>query len=102
VELEIRIGDIDSDEALRAYLRRHIRFALGRFSRSIRRVTVRVTEGRVAGGRVEMECRIAVRLISEGRVDLIERAPTLQAALDGGIERLRRTMMRRIGGDRSP
>jgi len=45
LELEIRMVDIDHVNALCAYLRRRVRFVLGRFSRSVGRVTVRVANG---------------------------------------------------------
>ena len=101
MELEIRIRDIDSHGALRAYVRRRIGFALGRFSLSIRHVTVRVTEGKAARGRVDTECRIAVRLIHSAPIVLVERGPDLHAAIDRGVERLQRTMARRISDERS-
>lgn len=100
MELEIRIRDIDSDGALRAYVRRRVGFAVGRFSLSIRRATVRVTEGKAVHGRADTECRIAVRLIRAAPIVLIERGPDLHAAIDRCVERLQRTMARRISGDR--
>jgi putative sigma-54 modulation protein len=101
VELEIRIASIDSQSALETYVRRRIRFALGRFSASIRRVTARVTEVDAVRGGVDADCRIALRLFRAGRIVLIERAPDLHAAIDRGIERLQRTVARRMYGDRS-
>lgn len=101
MELEIRIGNIDSHIALQAYVRRRMGFALGRFSASIRRVTVRVTEVDAVRGDVDTECRIALRFFRAGRIVLIERAPDLHAAIDRGIERLQRTVARRMDGDRS-
>jgi ribosome-associated translation inhibitor RaiA len=101
VELEIRISSIDSHGALQAYVRRRVGFALGRFSPSIRRVAVRVTEVSAVHGGVDTECRIAVRLFRMGRIALIERAADLHAAIDRGIERLQRTVARRMGCDRS-
>lgn len=101
MELEIRIGNIDFHSALQAYVRRRIGFALGRFSASIRRVTVRVAEVDSVRGGVDTECRIALRLFRAGSIGVIERAPDLYAAIDRGIERLQRTVARRMGGDRS-
>jgi ribosome-associated translation inhibitor RaiA len=96
MELEIRIRDIDSDAALRTYLRRRIGFALGRFSPSIRRVSVRVREVKASRGGVCRECRIAVGLGRRGRIVLIERAPDLHAAIDRGVDRLGRAIARRM------
>ena len=101
MELEIRISNVDSHGALQAYVRRRIGFAHGRFSASIRRITVRVTEVNAVRGGVDTQCRIAVRLFRTGHVAVIERAPDLHAAIDRAIERLQRTVARRIDGDRS-
>ena len=101
MELAIRIGNIDSRSAPQAYVRRRIGFALGRFSTSIRRVTIRITEVDAVRGGVDTECRIAVRLFRAGPIVVIERAPDLHAAIDCGIERLQRTVARRMDGDRS-
>ena len=100
VKLEVRISDIDSHGAVRAYVRRRIGFALDRFSLSIHRVTVRVSEGKAVHGRVDTGCRLAVRLIRAAPIVLVERGPDLHAAIDRGVERLQRTMARRISGDR--
>ena len=101
MELEIRISNIDSHGALQTYVRRRIGFALGRFSASIRRVTVRVTEVTASRGGVDTQCRIAVRLFRTGHIAVIERAPDLHAAIDRAIERLQRTVARRMDRDRS-
>jgi ribosomal subunit interface protein len=93
VECEIRIVDVDPLDAFRAYLERRIRFALGRFSRSIRRVTVRVDSSEENSG---SEITIAINLIPRGRVVIVERADDLHAAIDRGIEGVGRTMERRL------
>ena len=82
-------------------MRRRIGFALGRFSASIRRGTVRVTEMNALRGGVDTECRITVRLFRQGRIAVIERAPDLHATIDRSIERLQRAVARRRGGDRA-
>ena len=94
MDLEIRMVDIDHVNALRAYLRRRVRFALGRFSRSVRRVTVRaVSETREDVG---AEVQITVTLLSGVRIVLIERAPEWHVAFDAAVDRLARTSTRRI------
>ena len=96
MELEIRIGDIDADDALRKYVRRRIGFALGRFSLSLRRVTVRVSAVSAIGGGVDVECRIGVRLIRSGSIVLMERGPDVYAVIDRSIERLGRGLARHV------
>ena len=84
VEFEIRIVDVDPMDAFRAYLERRIRFALGRFSRSIRRVTVR-------GGATREDCdsevAITMNLIPKGRAVIVERAGDAHRAIDRGSRR---------------
>src|SRR5438094_7129754 len=96
VELEIRIGDINADDALRRYVRRRIGFALGRFSPSLRRVTVRVSAVSAIRGGVDAECRIGVRLIRSGSIVLMERGPDVYAVIDRSIERLGRGLARHV------
>ena len=98
MEFEARIVDVDPMDAFRAYLERRIRFALGRWSRSIRRATVRVT-ARGADG--DPEVTITVSLIPNGRVVIVERAGDLHGAIDRGVEAVGRTMARRLERHRS-
>ena len=102
MELEIRIGDIDADEALRRYVRRRVGFALGRFSLSLRRVTVRVSAVSAIRGGVDAECRIGVRLIRSGSIVLMERGPDVYAVIDRSIERLGRGLARHVDLGRRP
>jgi ribosome-associated translation inhibitor RaiA len=93
VEFETRIVDVDAMDAFRAYFERRIRFALGRFSRSIRRVTVRVAatpEDRYS------EVAITISLIPKGRVVIIERAGDVHRAIDRGVEAVGRAMAWRM------
>ena len=99
MEVEIRMVDIDHVDALRAYLRRRVRFALGRFSRSVRRVTVRVASGTAED--VGAQVQITVTLLSGQRILLIERAADLHAAIDAAVDRLARTITRRMERIRS-
>jgi ribosome-associated translation inhibitor RaiA len=99
VELEIRMVDVDHVEALRTYLQRRIRFALGRVSRSIRRVTVRVADGTPGG--LGVEVRITLDLLPAGRIVLIEQAPELHAAIDSAVDRLARAIARRMDRGRA-
>ena len=84
MRLEIRIRNIKCDDALRAYIRRRIGFALGRLSLSIRRVTISVNAGDGVRGGLGSECRLTMRLIRTGSVVLIERAPDVDSLHSGG------------------
>jgi ribosome-associated translation inhibitor RaiA len=96
MELDIRITDIDPLKTLRTSLRRRLRFALGRFAPSIRHVRVRLTETKGRSKPFEAECQIVVGLVPAGRLLLSERASDLHTAVDHCVDRLARTMTRRI------
>lgn len=93
MEFEIRIVDVDPMDAFRAYLERRVRLALGRLSRSIRRVTVRVA---AAADDRDSEVTITVNFISKGRVVLVAGAGDVHRAIDRAVEVVGRTMARRL------
>lgn len=93
MEFDIRIVDIDPMDAFRAYLERRIRLALGRFSRSIRRVTVQVA---AAAGDRDAKVTITVNFISKDRVVLVARAGDVHGAIDRAVEVVGRTIARRL------
>ncbi len=93
MKFEIRIVDVDPMDAFRAYLERRVRFALGRCSRSIRRVAVRVAATAEDG---DSEVAITVSLIPKGRVVIAERAGDVHRAIDRAVEAVGRAMARRL------
>ena len=93
VEVETRIVNVDPMDAFRAYLERRTRFALGRFSTSIRRVTVRVAAN---AEDCHSEVTITINLIPKGRLVIVERAGDLHRAIDRGVEAVGRTIARRL------
>ena len=99
MKLEVQMVDVDHVDALRTYIRRRVRFALGRFRRSVHRVTVRVSKGRRGG--VGTEAQITVRLLPAGQIVVVEQAPELHAAIGAALARLARTIERRIDSCRS-
>jgi ribosome-associated translation inhibitor RaiA len=98
VKFEILV-DLDPMDAFRSYLERRIRFALGRFSRSIRRVTVRVAT--TTAPDFEARGAITISLIPTGRIALVERAGDLHAAIDRAVEAVRRKMAWRLERQRA-
>jgi hypothetical protein len=96
MDLNIRITDIDPLKALRTSLRRRLRFALGRFAPSIRYVRVRLTGPKESSRPLEAKCQIVVGLVPSGRLSLSGRASDVHTAIDHCVDRLARTMMRRI------
>jgi hypothetical protein len=68
--VDVDLVDVDLVDAFQAYLERRIRFVLGRFSRSIRRVTVRVT---ATAEDCDSEVAITINLIPKCRVVIFAR-----------------------------
>jgi ribosome hibernation promoting factor len=83
MHVAIRINDTDLAEALRSYVGRRLRFALGRFGNRVRQVTVRIGgEGRseVADG--------SLPRLPFGRVAVEESDPNLFAVIDRATGRI--------------
>jgi hypothetical protein len=88
--------DIDHVKALQTYFRRRVRFA------SAVQPLWPPRDGPVADRTREVwEGRITVALFSAVRIVLIERAPERHAAIDTAVDRLTRTIARRMDRGRS-
>lgn len=90
-------GDLASSD--RDYIRRKLGTRLGKFARSIERVSVRMEDANGPRGGVDQLCRIKVVLRGLPSVVFECRDAALNAAVDGalsGVERaVRRTLQRR-------
>jgi CBS domain-containing protein len=95
----IRVTGVGLDQDDRAYIRWRLGAKLGKYSRSIERVTVRVRDVNGPRGGVDLLCRIKVVLSGLPSVVVEHQAASLQPALTGaliGVERaVRRTAQRR-------
>ena len=77
---------VDGEE--REYVRRKLGRKLGKFSRAIERVSVRVEDVNGARGGVDKQCRIKAVLSGLPSVVVEERHHGLRAALDGALARI--------------
>lgn len=83
----IRSVDRALDPDSRAYIRRKLGMKLGKFARSIERVSVRVEDVNGPRGGVDKVCRIKVVLSALPSVVIEEQNASLQAAIDRALSR---------------
>lgn len=95
----IRVDGIQLDEDDRAYIRRRLGEKLGKYARTIERVTVRVRDVNGPRGGVDIVCRVKVVLSGLPSVLVEQQAAELQPALTraftGAETAVRRTLQRR-------
>jgi CBS domain-containing protein len=84
------------DAADHAYLRRKLGMKLGKFARSIERVSVRVGDVNGPRGGIDHRCRIKVVLKGLPSAVVEQQHPSLQGAMDGALERTARTVRRTL------
>jgi putative sigma-54 modulation protein len=92
MQMSIHINDVDLAEALRSYVERRLRFAVGRFGSRVGQVTVRVVGDGPAGKR----CRISTEILPFGRVAVEESDLDLFAAIDRATGRIGRLFGREL------
>jgi ribosome-associated translation inhibitor RaiA len=90
---------VDLDDDAQAYVRRKLGMKLGKFARSIERVTVRVTDMNGPRGGVDQVCTIKVVLSGLPSVVAERRHAALHAAIDDALrateQAVRRSVSRR-------
>ena len=96
MRLQLTAHGIELTPELREYVQRRIHFALGRFSRRIERLWVRLSE--VDGPRVSLDkwCTIRVDAGLSQVVVVSERQDDIHAAVALAVDRSARTVERRL------
>jgi ribosomal subunit interface protein len=92
MHVAMHINDADLAQALRFYVERRLRFALGRFGSRVGQVTVRIG----GNGPAENRCRISTEVLPFGRVAAEENDPDLFAAIDRATGRIGRLFRREL------
>ena len=104
MRLEIRRRSVKVTEELRAYLKERLRSALGRFARHIDLVRVYLRDVNGPRGGVDKLCAIKVVLTRLPSVVVEAQHASLQAAMDGALQRteraVKRSMQRRTARSR--
>ena len=96
--MEIRTtgSGIDVDSALDAYVRRSIRFALGRFSSRVERVSVVLSHENGPDGGMVKTCCFRVRLLGLPTVAIEQADFDVRAAVDRAADRIGRAVAIRL------
>jgi ribosomal subunit interface protein len=92
MEMQFRIQNTDLSEALKGYIERRLRFALGRFGDRVAQVSVYIS----GNASSENECRISTELRPFGRVAVQETDSDLFAAIDRCTGRVGRLFGREL------
>lgn len=92
MHVSMHINDADLSEALRSYVERRLRFAVGRFGDRVGQVTVRIVGDGPAGNR----CRISTEILPFGRIAVEESDMDLFAAIDRATGRIGRLFGREL------
>jgi ribosome-associated translation inhibitor RaiA len=94
--IHIRATGTPIDKADRDYLRRKLDLRLGKFARHIGRVSVRIGDANGPRGGIDKTCAIKVVLSRVPSVVVTSQAASLQAAMDGALQSMARTVRRSL------
>src|SRR5450759_4390339 len=104
MQFEIRGRDIYVSQALRAHIERRLRFALDRFARRTRKVTVKLEDLNGPRCGIDKCCQLAISLAPSSTIVMESRASNVYTAIDGVADKagcyIGRRLKRRHG--RSP
>jgi ribosomal subunit interface protein len=96
MRVNIRASNLKLDGQLRNHIDRRVQLVLGRFSSRIRNVCVRLTAGDTLEARPEKRCRILIHLGSSLCLSAEDVHKDIYAAVDGGMERAGRAVLRQL------
>lgn len=104
MRVDIR-SSLDSSLAVTAFAQRRFRFALGRFGRRVKSLTVRLMDVNGPRGGIDKRCLVKIRLHAPNRLIVIEEADTDAAsAIHWAADRAGRAVARAVDTlrDREP
>ena len=89
MQLELSANGVDLTVAIRDYVERRIRFALGRFAGRVERVYVRLADENGHKSGVGKMCRILVRLVEPESVVVVEQMDAeIRTAIECAADRI--------------
>ncbi len=96
MEVELRIQDSNAQDAVKNYVNRRIRFAMGRFASRVGRVVVRTYDTNGARGGVDQCCHIGAELVRAGKIVVEQTDADLFTAIDRACDRLAQAFRREL------
>ena len=90
MQLRIIARNVDLTPALRQFVERRLRFALGRFAPRVGRLLVRLTDVSGPRGGRKFHCRIQVAFVPRGRIDVAITDVRIEEALGRAATRIER------------
>ncbi len=97
MSLEIRNQNIEMSDALRTYVERRLGYALRKFTKSLRHVTIRLSDLNGPRGGIDKRCQISAEVRASRPVSLQATDADLYAAIDRAAARVERTLARCVG-----
>jgi putative sigma-54 modulation protein len=95
IEFMIRVGQADTVDTLREYAVHRLSFALRRFERRIRRITVRIADVNGPRRGVDSRCSMSVDLIDGGQIFVKAISAWPFAAVSQAARRLSQALRRK-------
>jgi ribosome-associated translation inhibitor RaiA len=94
--LDIQTGSLELDSTLRAYIRQHAGFKLGKFALQVTHISIRfeIAAGAKAGS--SSVCRFRVVLPGRRAIVVTARDTTPRSAFDAAAEKIERAVRRRL------
>lgn len=92
MHIQMDVNRADASEAIRSYVERRLRFALGRFGERVGYITVRIRPD----GRFGNHCRILAEMVPYGQVVVEQADSDLFAAFDRAVGRIGRQFGREL------
>ena len=101
MNIDLRMHNVELVNAFRAYLEKRLRFGLGRHADHIRNLRLRLSGQDGATGGTATVCFLTAELVPSGNVVVTETSIDVYEALSCALERLKRTLRRKIEQQRS-
>ena len=96
MKIQIRRGNVELTERLRAHVERRLGFGLGRFGGRIGRVIIRFSDTNGPRGGVDKRCQIDVSVCPSGNVLVEDIDADLVVAVDHAADRASRCIARML------
>ena len=97
MRIEVRGRQLEDTSDLQRHAERRLRFALGRFTGAVDRVTVRVEDVNGPRGGVDKRCRLVVALAPRGELIIEDEDADVRRLLDRSADRAGRAVERQLG-----